>query len=519
MLEIPQPLFDIDDILDEATKASSANVVWAPQPGSQMKFLSCPVWEVLYHGTRGPGKTDALIMDFAQDCGKGYGAAWQGILFRRTFPELHEVIKKTKKWFQAIFPGATYNASDHIWTWPDGEQLLLRYIRSTSDYWNYHGHEYPWIGWEELCTWHDLEVYHMMKACNRSSDPDVPRKYRATANPYGPGHQEVKAYFIDVAGDGEVYTDPETGKERCHIKGFLLENAALLRADPDYVNTLLSMCKDDKNLRDAWLKGSWDIIAGGALADVWNPDVHVIKPFPIPASWRVDRSFDWGASKPYAVGFWACSDGTSFLDADGNERWVPKGTLFLIGELYGWGGKPNKGTRELPGVIAANVLGWQKDFRVALYSAYGKIGRKRFKYSNRENYRASSKLTIANLQPGKVMPGPADPSIFDTSTGESIAEKMSRSGVAWLRGDASPGSRVAGLETVRSRLAASLQHPMEEPGMFVFGTCRHWIRTVPVLPRDEKKLDDVDTNAEDHHYDQTRYRLERKSFKTESVGV
>ena len=57
-------------------------VVWAPQPGSQEAFLSCPLTEVLYEGTRGPGKTDALIMDFCQDVGKGWGEEWRGIIFR-----------------------------------------------------------------------------------------------------------------------------------------------------------------------------------------------------------------------------------------------------------------------------------------------------------------------------------------------------------------------------------------------------------------------------------------------------
>jgi hypothetical protein len=48
---------------------------------------------------------------------------------------------------------------------------------------------------------------------------------------------------------------------------------------------------------------------------------------------------------------------------------------------------------------------------------------------------------------------------------------------------------------------------MEEPGLFVFEHCRQWLRTVPTLPRDEKKPDDVDTDAEDHAGDMTRYRV------------
>jgi hypothetical protein len=48
---------------------------------------------------------------------------------------------------------------------------------------------------------------------------------------------------------------------------------------------------------------------------------------------------------------------------------------------------------------------------------------------------------------------------------------------------------------------------MEAAGLFVFNTCDQFARTVPVLPRDEKDLDDVDTEAEDHIADEVRYRI------------
>jgi hypothetical protein len=51
------------------------------------------------------------------------------------------------------------------------------------------------------------------------------------------------------------------------------------------------------------------------------------------------------------------------------------------------------------------------------------------------------------------------------------------------------------------------QGPRESPGLFVFNTCRHWRRTVPVLPRYEKDLDDLDSDSEDHIADEMRYRV------------
>ena len=49
--------------------------------------------------------------------------------------------------------------------------------------------------------------------------------------------------------------------------------------------------------------------------------------------------------------------------------------------------------------------------------------------------------------------------------------------------------------------------PREAPGLFVMEHCDQFTRTVPSLPRDEKDMDDVDTDAEDHIGDETRYRV------------
>ncbi len=43
------------------------------------------------------------------------------------------------------------------------------------------------------------------------------------------------------------------------------------------------------------------------------------------------------------------------------------------------------------------------------------------------------------------------------------------------------------------------------PMLYVFETCRHFIRTVPALVYDETDVEDVDTDGEDHVYDELRY--------------
>ena len=45
------------------------------------------------------------------------------------------------------------------------------------------------------------------------------------------------------------------------------------------------------------------------------------------------------------------------------------------------------------------------------------------------------------------------------------------------------------------------------PMLYVFDTCRHFIRTLPALVYDQRLVEDVDTSGEDHCYDQCRYVL------------
>jgi len=114
----------------------------------------------------------------------------------------------------------------------------------------------------------------------------------------------------------------------------------------------------------------------------------------------------------------------------------------------------------------------------------------------------------AHFFPGRrVTSGPADSSIFDVQDGHCIGDNFRTAGVVWEEANKGPGSRKNGWALMRERFGKAKQHPMEEPGLLVFDTCRDFIRTVPMLPRDETKPDDIDTKAEDHIADETRYRI------------
>jgi len=467
---------------------------WAPQPGSQVAFLSCPVFEVLYEGTRGPGKTDALEMDFLQHVGKGYGREWHGILFRRTYPELADVISKSLKWFPRIFPDAQYNRGNHVWTFADGEELAFRYMRTEDDYPAYHGHSYPWIGWDELTTWPDDAAYRKMFSCSRSTVPGMPRKVRATTNPSGVGHNWVKARWrLPLAGNrisGPVIRDAldRDGKpepERVAIRGMLDENIILMKADPTYRQRISASAKSEAE-RAAWLEDDWDIVAGGMFDDVWDPHVHVVPNLPldmIPAGWYVDRSYDHGQSRPFSVGWWAQSNGEP-ITYNGFTYGTVRGDLYRIAEWYGWNGQPNEGVNMFGTDIGRGIRDRQQNWGMR-----------------------------------RVNEGPADNQIFSPYDGDkSVAGDMKAFGISWTDCDKTAGSRVRGWQILRKMLGKAKEQPREEPGLFIMERCEQFRRTIPTLPRDKRDPDDVDTEAEDHVADEVRYRLLRKIRRQVTVA-
>jgi len=101
--------------------------------------------------------------------------------------------------------------------------------------------------------------------------------------------------------------------------------------------------------------------------------------------------------------------------------------------------------------------------------------------------------------------GVADDAIF-VATGHaagSIAAEFSREGVHWQ--PARKGSRLAGWQRMRRMLEAAGKPDL--PGLYVSRACTYWWETVPVLPRDPRRAEDVDSRAPDHAADATRYAL------------
>jgi hypothetical protein len=467
---------------------------WAPQAGSAELFLSCPVYEVLYTGERGVGKSEALLMDFASNVGVGLGSDYTGIILRKTFPELSDIIDKAQRLFFDLFPGLKFNKSEHKFYFPWGEWLQFTYFERESDYWNFHGKQFAYVGWEELTTHSSPVGYLNLMSCLRSPNPDIQVRYRATTNSYGVGQNWVKKRFaLQLPKIGplgklleERYID-DTGIEhirhRIAIRGSLRENKVLLHAQPDYVQNIVMSAKNESQLR-SWLYDDWNVTAGGMFDEFWDPNYHVlpsIRPDQIPRRWKIDRSYDHGQSRPFSVGWWAQSNGEPIVVSGRTIGSVP-GDIIRFREWYGV-------ARDRHGTIEDNV-------GIRMHAS--RIG------EGIKDREADMGLT------GRVLPGPADASIFDEEEpGSSPAGRFESVGVYWIPSKKGPGTRAKRWELVCTLLQNALPRSgyRDMPGLFVTEDCHDFLRLFPYAPRDETNLDDIDTRWEDHICDEVGYRI------------
>jgi hypothetical protein len=440
---------------------------WYPHTGPQTEF--CESWqtEVLYGGAAGGGKTDCLIME-----GTRYISYpdYHGIILRRTFPMLQEVIDRTRKYYP--FLGGEYKSSEHRWYFPGGGKITLGHCQHDGDEYAYQGKEFQFIGIDEAGQFLPKQILYLFSRC-RSTNPEIPKRMRYASNPGGPAHQFLKDRFrIGQFPEGRVTfnDDIETelnGKKvaqritRVFIPAKLADNPSLIENDPNYIAMLMQLPEIE---RMRLLHGIWDAFEGQVFGEL-NYELHAIdmKPEDVPLEWTRYRTFDWGRSAPFSVGWWA-------VDYDDN--------LYRYREWYG--AKKDE--------VRSAWVGLKMNASDIARGIY-----------DREEEERKNGV--------KVNPGPADPSIWhkrrDMKTGAigpSVADEMIGEGIVWIPAD---NDRILGKQQVHSRFA-----PDEKDGtpkIFISKDCDHWWRTMPSLTEDPRHPEDVDTTGEDHIYDETRY--------------
>lgn len=432
-----------------------------PEPNEKQRlFLADHHRHCAYGGARGGGKSWAVRVKAVLLC-----CRWEGIkvlIVRKTYKEL---INNHIVPLQAMLPRevARYNKTEKVFTFANGSTIWFGYCANDSDLDQYQGAEYDVIFIDEATQLKEEWIKKINLAVRQPNG--LPKRTYYTCNPGGVSHNYIKRLFID-----RKYEGAEVPENYSFTQALVTDNKALMEMQPEYKTELEAL---PPKLRKAWLEGSWDIFEGMFFEEFKDdPEhyedrqwTHVIAPFEVPKEWKIYRSFDWGYSKPFSCAWWA-------IDYDG--------VAYRILELYGCTKTPNEGVKWIAPKVFAEIQRIEKEHR---------------------------------WLKGKQIYGVADPAIFSADGGESIAETAQKYGVYFTPGD---HQRIPGWMQIHYRMAFDENgYPM----MYVFNNCKGFIRTIPTLLYDEHKVEDLDTEGEDHIADETRYFCMSRPIKPRQAPV
>lgn len=449
-------------------------------PGPQWDAFNSTATEILYGGAAGGGKSHLIrVLHIASAISV---PNLRTFIYRLTSDELRmnhlegatSLPAMLDPWIQRGL--VTFNQQQMTFKFWNGSIITLRHMADQRKAGQAQGPDMHLVSFDEL-THFDEKTYNWVRGRLRAPPPipegvpwTFPRIVSGT-NPGSTGHAWVKAAFIDMAQPYEIRKMPkeEGGRLRQYIPAKVSDNPSL---GEDYEDTLSGLGSPE--LVAAMRDGNWDIAVGARFAHLWSNKV-MIRPFKIPRTWKIIRSMDWGSHKPYSIGWWAISNGEQPVGSD-DLPFFPRGTFVRIGELYGWGGKPDVGTMEEAATVARKVADYEK------------------------------------ARGWRVQPGGADPAIFKKESNQkSVHDYFARRRCRFVKAPAGPGSRVTGWGIVDAMLSATKRESLEDPRMYAFENCHHFRRLMPIIASDRNDPEDVDTKAEDHLPDEVRYAVARRT--------
>lgn len=205
------------------------------------------VFEALYGGAAGGGKSDCLLMAAAQYVSvPGYAA----LAVRRTYADLAlpgAIMDRALTWWRPM--GVHWDAEKKTFTFPSGAKVTFGYMQHEGDHLRYKSAEFQTTVWDEL-TELPLESQYAfvgLSRVRRLAGSTVPLRTLGGTNPGGPGHAWVRARFVG---------DPEAGVEALLPGRYI---PARIRDNPhlDQESYIAGLMHLHPTTREQMLNGDW----------------------------------------------------------------------------------------------------------------------------------------------------------------------------------------------------------------------------------------------------------------------
>lgn len=411
-------------------------------------------------GGRGGGKSYALAL-LALRHVEQYGKTARILYIRRTYKGLADFELVTRELFGQVYgTAARYNAAEHVWRFPNGGYMELGQLESAADYAKYQGRSFTLLMADEAGQFPDASLLDILRS-NLRGPKDVPIRMVMAANPGGAGHHWLAHRYVFRAGPWKVFDESKSKRQWVYAPSTFDGNHFIDREQ--YRDQLQSACPDDPELLRAWTDGDWAVNRGAYFAGCLDEDRNAIDPWDsIPEDWGTFLAHDFGSAAPSVTYVVARSPGEEV-----GGVWYPRNSLVLVDELAtAKNGNYNLGLGWTVPVLADAIKRLCEKWGTAPY-------------------------------------GVADDAIFArTGSGNgSIADEFRMAGVHFS--PARKADRLTGWNRMR-RLLSHAGDP-DRPGLYVSRTCTYFWNTVPMLPRDPKKVEDVDSSGPDHAADAVRY--------------
>ncbi len=450
-------------------------MIWIPHDGAQDEFLQRMEFEVLFGGAAGPGKTSSLIAAMVRDILNG---RYHGLLLRRTYPQLQEIIDRCHELYPSM--GGVYRSGNKRWTFPSGARIDLGHMQHEDDKYNYLGKEFHRVGFDELTMFTESQYLYLFSRV-RTTDPEINCQILSATNPGNIGNNWVKERFQPGDRDGKTHYDKKTGLSRIFIPATHEDNPTLFENDPEYVARLEALPELERKRQ---LLGIWDAFEGQVFTELLQ-SIQGYEDFLIPSEWERFCVFDWGFARPFSVGWYA-------VDYDG--------IIFRYREWYGSKREHEQESER-----------WDQGLKLQAWEvAKGILEREREAGENIKRRIADSSIWGKHPEFRK-----------KEARGPTIEEDFANEGVYFQKADR---DRIAGKQQVHKRLKPELEID-EETGevisqkamLMIANSCNSFWRTMPLLHEDKKNPDDIDTDQEDHIYDELRYMCMARPMRPKRV--